>query len=170
VATVYRFDDVEVDVGNFRVSKHGKTVALEPKSLTVLVFLIERHGRLVEKRELMDAVWNDASVTENSLTHAITQLRKVLGDDAKKARYIETVPTRGYRFVANLVPIEDESSLIGAPPYSDQARSTSSAKGLASKRYRRLYVLSSALLVVAVLAVTLIFVRRVHPPAEFLCL
>jgi DNA-binding winged helix-turn-helix (wHTH) protein len=167
VATVYRFDDVEVDVGNFRVLKHGKALALEPKSLTVLIFLIEKCGRLVEKRELMDAVWNDASVTENSLTRAITQLRKVLGDDAKKARYIETVPTRGYRFVANLAPIEDESTSIGAPLYSNQARPTSSAKGLTSKRYRRLYVLSSALLVVAVLAVTLIFVRRVHPPAEF---
>ncbi|HXA77807.1 MAG TPA: winged helix-turn-helix domain-containing protein [Candidatus Acidoferrales bacterium] len=167
MATVYRFDDVEVDVGNFRVSKHGKTVALEPKSLTVLVFLIERHGRLVEKRELMDAVWNDASVTENSLTHAITQLRKVLGDDAKKARYIETVPTRGYRFVANLAAVKDESTLIGAPQYSNQARPTSSAKGLASKRSRRLYVLSSALIIVAVLAVTLIFVHRVHSPAEF---
>jgi Tol biopolymer transport system component/DNA-binding winged helix-turn-helix (wHTH) protein len=167
VAPVYRFDDVEVDVGNFRVLKRGKALALEPKSLTVLVFLIERHGRLVEKSELMDVVWSDASVTENSLTHAITQLRKALGDDAKKARYIETVPTRGYRFVANLAPVEDNSTLIGAPLDSNQARPTDSANGLASKRYRRWYVLSSALLLVVVLAVTLIFVRRVHPPAEF---
>jgi Tol biopolymer transport system component/DNA-binding winged helix-turn-helix (wHTH) protein len=167
VVTVYKFDDVEVDVGNFRVLKRGKALALEPKSMTALVFLIEKRGRLVEKRELMDAVWNDASVTENSLTHAIAQLRKALGDDAKKARYIETVPTRGYRFVANLAPVEDENTLIGAPLYSNQARPTSSVEGLAPKRYRRLYVLSSALLVFAVLAVTLIFVRRVHPPAEF---
>jgi DNA-binding winged helix-turn-helix (wHTH) protein len=98
----YRFDDVQIDLASFRVLKAGKVVQVEPKALNLLVFLVENRGRLVEKRELLDTVWKDASVTENVLTHAIAQLRKGLADDAKEPRYIETVHTRGYRFIADV--------------------------------------------------------------------
>src|SRR5215475_12690003 len=80
---------------------------VEPKALQLLVFLVENRGRLVEKGELLTAIWNGAFVTENVLPRAMTQLRKVLADDAKNARYIETVPTRGYRFVAD-VEVHDD--------------------------------------------------------------
>ena len=103
MANLYRFDDVEIDLGNFRVLKAGKSLSLEPKAFNVLVFLVENRGRLIEKKELIDAVWGDAFVTENVLTRVIGQLRKGLGDDVKEARYIETVPTRGYRFIADTV-------------------------------------------------------------------
>src|SRR5271155_5805820 len=92
----YLFDDIEIDLPGFRVLKAGKVVSLEPKALNVLVFLAENRGRLIEKRELIDAVWRDSFVTENVLTRAVAQLRKALGDGAGEARYIETVPTRGY--------------------------------------------------------------------------
>src|SRR5665213_2711521 len=94
------FSIVEIDVSGFRLLKCGKTLQIEPKALNVLVFLVQNRGRLVEKREILDAVWSDAFVTENVLTRIIGQLRKALGDDAKETRYIETVPTRGYRFIA----------------------------------------------------------------------
>lgn len=103
MAQCYRFDDVQIDLRSFRVLKAGKVVQVEPKVLDVLVFLVENRGRLVEKRSLIDAVWNEAFVTENVLSRAIAQLRKALGDDAKVARYIETVPTRGYRFIGDVV-------------------------------------------------------------------
>jgi hypothetical protein len=61
-------------------------------------------GRLVTKAEIQEAVWKDTFVTENALTRPVAQIRKGLGDDARDARYIETVPTRGYRFVASLEP------------------------------------------------------------------
>ena len=98
----YRFDDVEVDAGAFRVTKAGVPLRLEPKAIELLLFLAQNPGRLVTKAEIQDVVWKDTSVTENALTRLVAQIRKGLGDDAREARYIETVPTRGYRFVAPL--------------------------------------------------------------------
>lgn len=57
---IYQFDDVRVDLKAFKVFKAGAAVQLEPKALAVLVFLIEHRGRLIEKRELLDAVWKEA--------------------------------------------------------------------------------------------------------------
>src|SRR5262245_59853427 len=98
----YRFDDVEIDSDGFRVTRAGTPVRLEPKALELLLFLAAHSGRLVTKAEIQAAVWKDTFVTENALTRLVALLRKALGDDAKEARYIETVPTRGYRFVAPL--------------------------------------------------------------------
>ena len=99
---IYQFDDVSVDLERFEAIKADRRVRLEPKAFAALVFLIENRGRLVEKKELLDAVWKDTVVTENAMTRVIAQLRKALGDDSKEAKYIETVPTRGYRFIASI--------------------------------------------------------------------
>ncbi|MBI4747278.1 MAG: PD40 domain-containing protein [Acidobacteria bacterium] len=107
---MYQFDDVQVQVEKFRVYKAGQVVSLEPKAFEVLLFLLENQGRLIEKNELLDAVWKDSFVTQNAMTRVIAQLRKALGDDPKEAKYIETVPTRGYRFVASVEILEAESS------------------------------------------------------------
>src|ERR1041384_287591 len=101
-AHIYQFDNVKVDAVNFRVWKADTTVQMEPKAFRVLLFLIENRGRLIEKRELLDAVWKETFVTENALTREIAQLRKALGESAREAKYIETVPTKGYRFVAEV--------------------------------------------------------------------
>jgi Tol biopolymer transport system component/DNA-binding winged helix-turn-helix (wHTH) protein len=98
----YRFDDVELDAEGFRVTKAGAPVRLEPKALELLLFLAANAGRLVTKAEIQEAVWKDTFVTENALTRLVAQIRKGLGDDARGSRYVETVPTRGYRFVARL--------------------------------------------------------------------
>lgn len=97
---IYEFDDVRVDSANALITKAGVRLALEPKAFRLLVFLLERPARLVEKDELLSGVWPDAFVTENALTRSIALLRKVLGDTKGEAKYIETVPTRGYRFIA----------------------------------------------------------------------
>jgi len=99
---IYRFDDVTVDAGAHEVRKAGREVQLEPKSFRVLVYLIENRGRAVSKEELIQALWGESFVTDNALTRVIAQIRKALGDDARLARYIETVPTVGYRFVAQV--------------------------------------------------------------------
>lgn len=101
----FRFDDVRIAPRAFRVWKAGHELALEPKAFKVLLYLIENRGRLVEKSELLDAVWKDTYVTENAMTREIAKLRKALGDDPKEARYIQTVHTRGYRFIAEVSEI-----------------------------------------------------------------
>ncbi|MGH9767561.1 MAG: winged helix-turn-helix domain-containing protein, partial [Blastocatellia bacterium] len=105
----YKFGDVRVEPQTFKVWRGGAPLPLEPKAFETLVFLINHRGRLVEKDELLDAIWKDTFVTPNALTRVIARLRRALGDDAKEAKYIETAPTRGYRFIA-----EVEVKIIGA--------------------------------------------------------
>ena len=113
MARIYRFDDVEIDLQGFRLLKAGKPVAVEPKALNLLVFLVQNSGRMVGRRELIETVWDGAFVTDHVLNRAIGQLRKLLADDPKEPRYIETVPTLGYRFIAS---VESEGSEIAASP------------------------------------------------------
>src|SRR5690349_19197178 len=96
----YQFDSFCIDIAGFRLFKAGEIVGLEPKALELLIFLVENRGRLLEKQELLDGVWGELSVSENALTREIALLRRALGDDIRQPRFIETVPTRGYRFVA----------------------------------------------------------------------
>ena len=95
----YRFANVEVDVANLRVAVGGEVRALEPKSFRLLVFLVENPGRALTKDEIMAAVWPGAFVSDNSLARAAAQVRKAIDDDPKAPRYVETVPTVGYRFI-----------------------------------------------------------------------
>ena len=76
---------------------------LAPKVAETLRVLLERHGTVVEKAELMRAVWPDTTVEEIGLARNISQLRKALGDESEAGRYIETLPKRGYRFVGDVV-------------------------------------------------------------------
>lgn len=101
----FQFDDVRVSPCAFKVWKAGRELVLEPKTFKVLLYLIGNRERLVEKGELLDAVWKDTYVTENAMTREIAKLRKALGDDPKEARYLQTVHTRGYRFIAEVVEV-----------------------------------------------------------------
>jgi TolB-like protein/DNA-binding winged helix-turn-helix (wHTH) protein/Flp pilus assembly protein TadD len=94
------FDDVRVEPHTCEVFKAGAPVQLEPKGFRLLMFLIENRERLVEKAEILDVVWKDTIVTEYALTGAIAKLRKAIGDDTKTPKYIQTLHTRGYRFIA----------------------------------------------------------------------
>jgi len=102
-----QFDDIRVEPRNFKVFKAGAALALEPKTFLLLTYLVENRDRLVDKQELLDAIWKDVAVTENSLTREIGKLRRALGDDPKTPRYIETVHTRGYRFIADVRTFDD---------------------------------------------------------------
>src|SRR5438105_12267419 len=109
---IYQFDDVQVDLRAFRVLKAGSALQLEPKAFEVLVFLMNHRERVIEKGELLDAVWKESFVTPNAMTRVIAHLRKTLGDDAREAKYIETVPTRGYRFIAEVEVKEGQSAKL----------------------------------------------------------
>jgi Tol biopolymer transport system component/DNA-binding winged helix-turn-helix (wHTH) protein len=122
----YRFDDVEIDVQNVRVTVGSEVRPLEPKSFRLLLFLVENAGRAVSKDEIMQAVWPDAFVSDNSLARAITQIRKALGDDPKSPRYVETVPTIGYRFVGN--PVGDAVGVPSGVPSDSAERRVSSGR------------------------------------------
>jgi TolB-like protein len=106
---IFSFDDVVVREREFALTKGGTAQSVEPKAFRVLLILLRNPQKLVAKEELMKAVWGDAAVTDNSLTRSIALLRKMLGDDVRQPRYIETVATVGYRFLAP-VEVEEEAS------------------------------------------------------------
>ena len=82
------------------LSRGGKDLPVPPKPLALLRCLIDRPGEVLLKQELLDIVWKDAAVTENSLAEAVRALRAALDDDPRSPKYIETIHGRGYRFVA----------------------------------------------------------------------
>jgi TolB-like protein/DNA-binding winged helix-turn-helix (wHTH) protein/cytochrome c-type biogenesis protein CcmH/NrfG len=112
---VYRFDRFQVDDTAFRLTADGAPVSLEPKILRLLLYLIQNRGRLVRKQEILDAVWADAAVTENALTRSVGLLRKALNDDSREPRFIETVPTAGYRFIGEVEVISTAPAVVLAP-------------------------------------------------------
>lgn len=97
---VYVFGPYSVDVGERQLLRNGEPVALPPKVFDTLLVLVENRGRILEKDWLMQKIWPDSFVEESSLSQYVFQLRKVLSDDAGEHRYIETIPKRGYRFMA----------------------------------------------------------------------
>lgn len=98
----YEFDSFRLAVGEgLLLRRDGKSLPLTPKAFETLLALLENRGQIVSREEMMRRVWNDCYVEENCLTKNISTLRKVLGEDKDGApRFIETVPRRGYRFIA----------------------------------------------------------------------
>src|SRR5437016_12973383 len=128
-SSVFLFDDIRIEPATFRAFKAGKVIQLEPKALRLLLFLIENRDRLIEKDEILDAIWSGTHVTENALTQEIGKLRKILGDDPKAPKYIQTVHTRGYRIIAESAEANGEGPLAGATVQDNDARPESLAAG-----------------------------------------
>lgn len=99
---IYEFGPFRLDAPNRQLQRGVQTIALTPKALDVLVVLVERHGQLVLKDDLLHAVWPDTHVTEANLSQAVFLLRRALGETASENRYISTVAGRGYRFTAEV--------------------------------------------------------------------
>lgn len=95
----FSFLDFEIDREAVRASREGRPLALEPKAFDLLLLLAANPGRVVEKQEIFERIWPDAVVTDNALARVVTHLRRELGDSADQARVVETVRTRGYRFL-----------------------------------------------------------------------
>lgn len=108
----YRFGEFSLDADQKVLMHKGKPLLLAPKVLDILLTLVQHSGRIVEKEELMTRVWPDTFVEESNLTYSIVQLRKTLGDDARHPRYIETIPKRGYRFIADAEEVLSDMRVV----------------------------------------------------------
>lgn len=139
-SSTFLFDDFRVEPANFRVFKADNAIQLEPKTLRLLLFLIENRARLIEKEEILEGVWNGTHVTENALVREIAKLRKTLGDDPKTPKYIQTVHTRGYRFIAEVEvtnPSENFSQANGKDSArEEQSNSDEDPAAIATPRHR----------------------------------
>src|SRR4026207_1503012 len=96
----YQFGPFSLDASERVLLRDGRLVPLPPKAYSTLLALVLSRGHLVEKAILMEKIWPDEFVEESNLAQHIFLLRKALGETVDDAKYIETVPRRGYRFVA----------------------------------------------------------------------
>jgi eukaryotic-like serine/threonine-protein kinase len=127
----YLFHEYELDDLSFCLTRDGQRVPLEPKSLRVLLLLVTSNGKLMEKSVLLQSVWKDTFVEETTLTRAIALLRKQLGDDPRNPKFIETVPTLGYRFIAPVkVQVTNEQQEVRESAESDPDHAATVSPGL----------------------------------------
>ena len=98
-AAMFQFGDFELDCARRLLTSNGEPVALTAKTFDLLRHLVENHGRVLSKSELLDRIWPDQFVEENNLSVQIAALRKVFGDKAGSYRFITTVPGKGYSFI-----------------------------------------------------------------------
>jgi DNA-binding winged helix-turn-helix (wHTH) protein/tetratricopeptide (TPR) repeat protein len=111
----FDFGDFRIDVEERTLRRQDNPVALTPKAFDTLLVLVENSGRVLEKEELFNRVWPDTFVGEVTLARNISTLRQALADPSQQRRYIETVPRRGYRFIAEVREVrEGEAELIRA--------------------------------------------------------
>ena len=100
---VYQFGRFRLDTGERELYREGQPVALTPKLAATLIALVEKHGHIVEKAELMRSVWPETAVEEGNLTQNVHNLRKLLSDRTESGVVIETVPRRGYRLMGEVL-------------------------------------------------------------------
>jgi len=103
-ASVVRFGAFEVNLQSRELRKYGTLMRLEEKPFQILEMLLESAGDVVTRRRLRERLWPDTHVAyERGLNTAVNKLRGLLGDSAQSPRFVETLPRRGYRFIAPLV-------------------------------------------------------------------
>jgi DNA-binding winged helix-turn-helix (wHTH) protein/Tfp pilus assembly protein PilF len=108
---VYHFGQFSIDTAGYRLMQRDKPIALSPKALDLLIMFADRPSALLTKDEILTNLWRDVAVTDNALTQVISELRHALGDDPSSPSFIQTVPRRGYRFVAEVtISAEDKST------------------------------------------------------------
>jgi DNA-binding winged helix-turn-helix (wHTH) protein len=136
---IYLFDQYEVDDEDLCLTRQGRRLPLEPRALAVLLLMLRSNGKLLKKDAILEAVWKNTIVEESTLSRAVALLRKQLGDDSRHPTFIETVPTLGYRFIAQVrasaaeekprVSTEVQSLATDPPPTSPAVPNDGSSPG-----------------------------------------
>jgi DNA-binding winged helix-turn-helix (wHTH) protein/TolB-like protein/Flp pilus assembly protein TadD len=112
---LYEFNPFRLDANERLLLRDGEIVPLTPKAFDLLQALVENSGHLLDKDKLMRRLWPDSFVEDGSLAQNVSLLRKALGESDGQ-RFIETVPRRGYRFVASVRQLSEQDDLIGEHP------------------------------------------------------
>jgi DNA-binding winged helix-turn-helix (wHTH) protein/TolB-like protein len=135
------------------LSRHGIPVRLQPQPARVLALLVRRAGEVVSRDDLRQQVWADGTYVdfERGLNFAVAHIRAVLGDSAEAARYIETVPRRGYRFIAPVTRPPNGHATVAPPPVTEAA--VAESRRVVSRGPRTLLISATlAVVIAAVLA------------------
>jgi DNA-binding winged helix-turn-helix (wHTH) protein len=114
--TVLHFGAFELDLEAGKLLKNGRTVRLQPQPFRLLCLLVSQPGRLVTREEIQAALWKDETFVdfEQGVNFAIKQVREALGDRAESSVYVQTVPKRGYRFVAPVASGDHQEPVLSS--------------------------------------------------------
>jgi len=113
---VYAFGEFRLDASKRLIfGPNGEMVPLMPKAYEILAYLVGNSGRVIDKDELLSAIWPDTAVEENNLTQNISAIRRVLGEKHRENRFIATVPGRGYKFVAPVTVVDNAPAVTVDP-------------------------------------------------------
>jgi DNA-binding winged helix-turn-helix (wHTH) protein len=163
----YRFDEFTLDVAGRKLLRGDTATALPSRAFDALVYLLERRERLVQKNELIDAIWPDVVVTDDSLTHAISVVRRALADERAHPKYIETVPRRGYRFIG---AVRTDEIARGVEPTANESAAAPTTQVTApsppSSKPSRLAWVAAGAAACAVLIALSAFLTRPEPTLE----
>ena len=141
------FGPFEVDRATGELRKQGRRIKLQEQPFQVLAALLEKPGELVTREELRQRIWSDDTFVDfdHSLNKAINKVREVLGDSSSNPRYVETLPRRGYRFIAPVESVGGQKQLDGSPPAEPDQPLRTSRWTLATKVVAGVAVLAVAL-------------------------
>src|SRR4029077_16883858 len=155
---VIRFATFEVDLQAQELRKGGLRLKLSGQPFQVLAILLEQPGVVVTREELQKRLWPDTFVdVDHNLNTAINKIREALGDSSENPRFVETLPRRGYRFIA---PITVNQTAGAAVTHTPENRSTSVPKSVATRRP----LLASGLLGTVMLLVAVGIYKRSETP------
>lgn len=172
----WRFGLFEVDANNGVLRRAGITLKLRDQAFRILVLLLEHAGDLVTREDLRKALWSTDTYVDfdHSLNSAIMRLREALGDTADKPIYVETVPRRGYRFIAPLIPARETppaANLSGVPGADAMAETAAMASEPFAGPWPRTLlrvgprlIIGGAILVIAMVAAIWYLRRPLRPP------
>lgn len=149
------FEGFTLDVGKRGLFRGSERVHLTSKPLETLIFLVENRGLVVEKQEILDAVWKDTFVTEDVLVQAVKEIRRVLADHKDDPRFVQTVPRQGYRFIGD---VSVELPFVKLETSERVPLTVVSRRG--SRKWSRLKLSLTALVGVALIAVVVWFVWK----------
>ena len=138
---LYEFGAFRLDPSERILARRGTRIPLSPKAFDTLVLLVQRHGHVLTKDELIQTLWPDSFVEENNLTQQISALRRALGSEHE---YIETVPKLGYRFISDAREVDGDAAVsrgrnnveVVVPKTSSDQSVPAAAKPAATKRWR----------------------------------
>lgn len=140
----YQFDEYLLNTVEQSLHRNGERVIINRRTFQVLYLLVERAGEIVSKQEFFDKVWADTFVEDNVLTVTMTALRKALGDNAKHAKFIENLPRKGYRFIAevkiidkSLPTVKTESKITGQVNQNSQIKSNIRDQPMSPSKVRK---------------------------------
>jgi DNA-binding winged helix-turn-helix (wHTH) protein/Flp pilus assembly protein TadD len=160
---VYEFGPVRIDPSSRKLIRHGGIVHIQPRGLDALLLLVRRRNETVSKEELLTTIWPGVHVDESNLPVMISAVRRAIGDDGKKQKYIQTVSKFGYRFVGEITEIRGAEP--GAPAPDPVTLSTRPREAVSPKpRHARPYVVAGC--VAAALAALFFVYRLSGSPGE----